>query len=64
MIENRLAIYGPSECPICGNHKESVYAGRYNLTCRRHPGHPLFEAPASGGLTPTTQEPRTGAHRT
>lgn len=45
-IGDRLNVYGPSRCPICGDHKETIYAGeRYQLTCRKHPGHPLYIAP-------------------
>ena len=40
-IEDKLTIYGPSIC-VCGNYKETVFYGRYQLTCRRHPGHPLY----------------------
>lgn len=52
-ITERLAPYGRPVCAICGRPKEhgyrnqvrseSVFAGeRYQLTCRNHPGHPLF----------------------
>lgn len=52
-IDERLAPYGRGECLVCGQLKErdyvqtvkseSVFAGhRYQLTCRNHPGHPLF----------------------
>lgn len=52
-IDNRLDMYGRPECPICGQpqdrgyrddvSKESIFAGeRYQLTCRNHPGHPLY----------------------
>lgn len=52
-IDNRLDPYGRPQCGICGQPKErsyrddvsreSVFAGeRYQLTCRNHPGHPLF----------------------
>lgn len=41
-IEDKLTIYGPSICH-CGNRNETVFAGeRYSLSCRNHPGHPLF----------------------
>lgn len=43
-ITERLAVYGPSTCPICGNERETVFAGSKSgpLTCREHPGHPLY----------------------
>lgn len=54
MITERLQVYGPSLCPICGNRRETVFmdskAGR--LTCRKHPGHPLFEPPERAGGLP------------
>lgn len=56
-IEDRLVVYGPAVCPICGKHKETVFAGRYQLTCRDHPGHPLYEGPEPGGLTSGTRDP-------
>lgn len=40
-IDDRLDIYGPSTCH-CGNRKETVFVGRYQLSCRNHPEHPLF----------------------
>lgn len=54
-INERLNPYGRPECLICGQPKErnyrdavqreSVFAGeRYQLTCRNHPGHPLYES--------------------
>lgn len=53
MISERLQIYGPSTCPLCGNRREIAF-GRVGgeLVCRRHPGHPLFEADLApdGGL--------------
>lgn len=45
-IEDRLSIYGPSTCPICGNPRETVFGKRAGeLVCRAHPGHPLYQAP-------------------
>lgn len=43
-IDDRLDIYGPSTCPICGNRRETIFGGN-QLVCRRHPGHPLFREP-------------------
>lgn len=48
-IEQRLDIYGPSIC-VCGNYKETVFFGRYQLTCRNHPGHPLYDGAGTPGL--------------
>lgn len=43
-IGNRLDIYGPSLCPICGNHRETTFMRvSGELVCRDHPGHPLHK---------------------
>lgn len=54
-IQERLAPYGPSMCPLCDNRRETVFGRRAGeLVCRRHPGHPLFESerPDEGLTTP------------
>lgn len=44
-IEERLDIYGTPVCPIDGNVLEHVFAKvGYQLVCRNHPGHPLYES--------------------
>ena len=48
-IDQRLQIYGPSIC-VCGNRKETVFFGRYQLTCRDHPGHPLYRSTGPGAV--------------
>lgn len=55
-ITERLAIYTLSQCPECGNQRESVYAGP-GLVCRRHQGHPLFEAEIAGKEDTRTRQP-------